>query len=162
MAKQQRKEGMIVAVPAGNGKFAVAQVLGDPELVVLDLFLDEAKEPSSDAINSARPLFRSWVMKSAITSGEWKRVAIAAIREEFSKPIPRFRRDIMSGNFYIRLDGSERHATKEECVGMEPASVLSRENIEQRLKLHLGLLDKKQAAFVRAWLACEPPGRAAG
>jgi Immunity protein 26 len=159
MSRQQRKEGMIVTIPAGEGRYAVAQVLADPELAVLDLFVEEKELPSVSAIMAAEPLFRAWVMKSAITNGAWKKVGVAPIRDNFKKGIPRLRRDIMSGELFVVLDGSERRASQTECVGMEPAAVLSEEHVEDRLKLHFRLLDKNKSAFVRGWLASDLPSR---
>jgi hypothetical protein len=78
---------------------------------------------------------------------------LLSVRGEFKKPIPRFRQDVINGEFSIFLgDEAEVPSTEADCIGMERLSVYSAEHVEKRIQFKLGLLEKKEANFVQSWL----------
>src|SRR5688500_2393573 len=121
--RQQRKLGMIVRIPVDEEHETFGQVLASPELAVFDFFKRPGADPSLRELETASPLFRVWVMHKAITSGRWPRIGMAPLRPEFQRPVPRVKRDIITQDVSIYLDGIERPATEAECDGLEPAAV---------------------------------------
>src|SRR5258706_9249993 len=137
MDRQQRKVGMIVRIPVDDTCDAFAQVLSVPEIAVLDLFRPRGELPSDAELMAAMKLFRVWVMKRALTSGRWQKVTTAPLRPAFLEPVSRFKRDPISGEYFLYFNGVDHPAQPRDCIGLEPATVWSAEHIEARLRDHL-------------------------
>ena len=133
MARQQYKVGMVVRIPLDAEQDTFAHVLRKPEVAVLNLFRARGDHPLMSEVEVAEVLFRVWVTNKAITSGRWQRVGMAPMRSELGLQVPRFKRDPITGQFSIYINGEERQATPAECVGLEPASVWGSEHLEARL-----------------------------
>lgn len=158
MAKQQRKVGMIVRIPVNEEVETFGQVLRPPEIAVFNLFRRRGADPSPHELKTAPTLFRVWVMNKAITSGGWRRIGMASLRPEFERTVPRYKRDAITGEMSIYIDGVERPASPAECRGLEPAAVWSAEHVEARLRDHVG--GRAHEPLEQMWRGpSRPPGR---
>jgi hypothetical protein len=82
-------------------------------------------------------LFRVSVHKSAWNKGRWLRVGVLEVPEDLLQPVPRFMRDALKTDQYsIYLNGNVRPASRNECLGLERASVWEPEHVESRLSDH--------------------------
>lgn len=82
-------------------------------------------------------LFRLWVHKSAYTSGRWPKTDKGDVSPELSRPIDRFKQDLISGKLSIYGDHGDTPAKLEECLQLERAAVWDPEHVESRLEDHL-------------------------
>jgi hypothetical protein len=146
----QRVLGSILKIPFGDGQYAFGQVLGDPEIAIFD-FSDQG-DPSLEEIVSAPLLWRLWVMRSAVSSGRWVKIGKAAIRPEFSVQVPRFKRDPISKDFSLYINGQETPVRAEDCLPYECAAVWSAEHVEDRLRDHSQGVENKWLKSLRACL----------
>jgi len=123
--KSQRwKTGAILQINA-HGYPCLGQMLDEPEIAFFD--------PASPD----RLLFRLWVHKSAYTSGRWQKVGEEPIPKELAVQVPRFKKDPITGELSIYINGEETPAELKQCVNLECAAVWEPEHIEDRLRDHI-------------------------
>jgi hypothetical protein len=134
MGSTNRKPGTVVRIPVTHDLDAYAQVLESPEIAVFKTMRPRGTGMLSSDVETEEVLFRIWVTHSALTRGRWQRIFVAPIRPELTKPVPRFKRDPISGQFSTYMAGADRPASPAECRGLEPASVWSAEHVEARLR----------------------------
>lgn len=133
--RQQRTIGSIVKIPLEDGFHTYARIL-KTRFAFYDL---RTKEEITDMqkIVSAPILFITAVNDYSVTRGLWLKVGKVSL-EEVPVPLPpQFVQDpIIPDRFFIEHKGVRRPATKEECYGLERASVWTPEGIQKRLNDH--------------------------
>jgi len=139
--KQRRVIGAVLKVPLDGRSHAYAWTLPEVDFAFFDL-----RAGSDVAIGEIIRLpiaFRVGVHNSAWARGRWLRVGKSEPPAEVLAPIPTFIQDPFNGRFSIYLLGDIRPATREECIGLERASVWDPEYVEERLRDHFnGSTDK--------------------
>lgn len=98
------KKGALLSIQLGDDREAFAQMLDDPEMAFFD--------PD----NRENVIFRLWVMRSAYTTGRWKRIGEEPVAPELETSVPRFKVDKISGSITIDQDGVIQPATAEQCL----------------------------------------------
>lgn len=126
-------KGDIFEIVIGRGKVAFAQALNKPEFA---FFTGNPIET-----NKQKPIFRLWVHKSA--PKHWKKIGSAQPSDALVIEVPRFKKDPISGNLSIYLNGQETAATLEDIQNMECAAVWEEPHIIDRLADHLAGRDNQ-------------------
>lgn len=133
--RQQRTIGAIVKISLGDDYHTYAQILPEADCAVFDA-RTKVKLPIPEVV-SRGVLFRVAACKHAFTQGGWPKVGVAPLRDEFTRPVPKFMQDALRPtDFSIYLGGVIRPASRSECVGLECAAVWEPEHIEQRIRDH--------------------------
>lgn len=137
------KAGRLFKINLSNGACGFAMTLQEPELAFFNCFNPMA---TAQEILSSSVLWRLWVMRQALKKQSWDFIAqVAYIPAELQKPVPRFKKDLISGECSLYVTGSESQATKEQCAGLESASVWSFSHMQDRLQDHLAGVPNKLA-----------------
>jgi hypothetical protein len=139
MSKQKtglRKLGNVVAIPLGDGTFAYGRVLREPLFAFYDLRTDQLAEACE--VVRAPVAFTIWVMRRALTHGDWTVIGNVPIEEKMLKAPLFFKEDPLSGalRIYDGDTGEESAATRENCNQLERAAVWSRNHVVDRLVDH--------------------------
>ena len=134
--RQQRTIGSIVKIPIDSTYHTYARILGEASFAFYDA---RTKEDISDfsKIASSPILFIVAVFNHAVTRGRWVKVGKLPLESNLQRLPPKFIRDsIDPTQFSIYEFGKIRPSTREECQGLERASVWEPEQIEERLRDH--------------------------
>ncbi len=138
MAKQRVTVGAVVTLPLSSGLLGYGQIL-PRSLALFDLTSGEPLGAS--AIEGARVLFRTMFFHRSVTSGRWKKVGKAPIREELKEPLLHYKVGSFGrgghGFFLMAPEGERRIERPETLVGLEPYVVFDADSIEERLLRHL-------------------------
>ena len=121
------KSGDIFEIYLDGGVTAYAQALEEPEFAFYKL------SPMVYDINHL--MFRIWVNRSAIK--DWKKIGNKPIASDLKEEIPRFKKDIISGNYSIYISGIEKEASFDQVKNMECAAVWEGNHVKDRLSDHL-------------------------
>lgn len=140
--RQQWKPGDVVKISLGNGEWGFGRVLGNPLMAFYDYKSSEI--PPLEEIVLKPIAFKTWVMKYAITKGEFPVVGHMTLSPELLERPLFFMQDPLNGKLSITYDGGERWAaTRSEIEGLERAAVSDPEHIVDRLNDHFaGLPDR--------------------
>lgn len=131
---QRRRIGDIVRIPLEDGTHTYARVLPEASFAFYDSRGTE--EIEVDRIVALRVLFFAAVMHRAIRSGRWPVIGHVLCDDGLRAP-PKFIQDPLDKRkFSIYEDGQIRPASRQECLGLERASVWTPERIEGRLLDH--------------------------
>jgi hypothetical protein len=129
----RRRAGDIVRIPLNDGFHSYARVLDEPLVAFYNIKTKRNLSPQE--IVGLPLLFRVWVMNHAITSGRWPIIGNYPLTPSESEPPKLFKQDgLKPSSFSIYVQGTERPATKAECVGLERAAVWDPEHVEDRLR----------------------------
>ena len=131
---QRRTPGMVVEIPLSDGRKGFGQAIDHIELAVLSLVKGREELPTQDEIEAADVLFRVWVMRTALTSGRWKKIGVFPLRDELRFPVPRC--NLHGGKWVTYLNGEETPASRKQCLKLEPASIWSAVHVEHRLSFY--------------------------
>lgn len=158
--RQRWTRSSVVAVPLGDGTYAYAQMLDDPEYAFFDCRTADELPPAAVV---ARPvLFRLWVMRSAHTTGRWTKVGAAPIPEPLRHPIRRYNQDaIRPQDIRLTFDGCDGPlGSVADCEGLECAAVWDAEHVEDRLRSHYAGIPCEWMLSLRPKVV--PPNRSNG
>ena len=135
MRKRQRRTiGSIVEIPIEQYRIH-AQILPDCDMVFFDT--KNVINPNIEEILASKVLFRVAANDDAILDGYWVKVGKAELKEEFSKPVPKFVQDALNKEkFEIYLGGESRPATRKKCEGLDRCAVWAVNHIEDRIRDH--------------------------
>ena len=153
----RRVEGSIVQISLGQGKAALAIVLGEPRLAVFDRQFEEGKDPDLAALRNLPIAFQLMVMNSAVTEGRWPIVACVPVPSDLEAPPAFCKQDEITGRLSIYQEVEElaphyeRDATLEECRGLEPAAVWEPEHVEDRIRDHFAGRPNIWVEQLRIW-----------
>lgn len=129
---RKNRVGEIVMIPIEEGNFAFGQVLKEPLVAFFDV---TAKgELPIETILRSRIIFAIWVMNRAISKGGWRVIGHADVPPGVDQSPPFFKKDAISGNLSITLDGSEEiPATRDEVSSLERAAAWEADHVAERL-----------------------------
>ena len=134
MPSFRRLIGAVHAVHVGNS-YVFCIALPEADFAFFDHRSPTLETPSELLL--LPQLFRVAVHKSAWNRGRWPRVCVLEVPENLLQPVPRFMRDALKADQYsIYLNGNVRPASRQECVGLERASVWEAEQVESRISDH--------------------------
>jgi hypothetical protein len=130
----KRIEGDVVKIPLGDGTHVYARTLQDASFAFYDARVSE--ELAVEWVVTRPILFYLAVMDSAVKGGRWPVIGNVPLDGTIVRP-PQFIQDLHNRNsFSIYRDGIITPASREECVGLERASVWEPEFVEERLRDH--------------------------
>ncbi len=134
MPTHRRLVGAVHAVNIGSS-YVFCIALPEADFVFFD-HRSSTPESPRDLLKLPQ-LFRVSVHKSAWNKGRWPRVGVLEVPEDLLQPVPRFMRDALKTDQYsIYLNGNVRPASRNECLGLERASVWEPVHVESRLSDH--------------------------
>ncbi len=132
--RQRRTVGSIVSIPIENYRVH-AQILADTDMVFFDT--KHLTDESLTEYESFEVLFRLPVNSNAILDGRWVKVGKENIKDEFSKPVPRFIQDALNPEkFEIYIGGNIHPSTKNECKNLDRCAVWAVNHVEDRIRDH--------------------------
>lgn len=140
--RQQWRQGDIVKIPLDNNEWGFGRVLESPLMAFYDY--KSIDIPPLEEIVSKPIAFKTWVMKYAITKGDFSVIGYIPLSPELLEPPLFFMQDPLNGKLSTTYDGGERWAaTRSEIEGLERAAVSDPEHIVDRLNDHFaGLPDR--------------------
>jgi hypothetical protein len=139
---QKRQEGQVVEIALSENRKSFARVLHEPLLAFYDKQYDSLADPTIDEITAFPIAFKICVMNSAITKSRWKVVGTLPLTPDMRVQPMFCKQDIISKKLSIYHEipelapSYERHASIEECIGLETAAVWAPEHVEDRLRDH--------------------------
>jgi len=129
------KTGRLFKIKLSNGGAAFALALDFPEFAFFNCFNPDA---TIQEILKSGVLWRLWVMKHVLKEPSWQPMAVVTdIPKNLQQATPRFKKDQISGQYTVYIDGVESPATKEQCIGLESAAVWSALHLQDRLQDHV-------------------------
>jgi hypothetical protein len=135
MKRQRRKAGDVVRIDLGAGFHTYAHVLLDASVAFYDCRL--VGEASLPEILASQILFRIAVMNHAVKTGRWPVIGHEPLKGAMLVLPPKFIRDPIDKTiFSIHENGVIPAAIREQCRGLERASVWEPEHVEDRLRAH--------------------------
>ena len=133
--RQRWCPGDVIEIDLGDRRFAYGRVLKFPLIAFYDLVANET--PTLDRIIVSRIAFKIWVMKYAVTSGEWPVIGHIPLTDDLKESPRFFKKDRIAKKLSIYLgDGVEQPATLEEIEGLECAAGWDPEHVVDRLNDH--------------------------
>lgn len=130
--RQKRTVGAVIKVPVDNYSIH-AQILEEMDIVFFDT--KSQKNITAESAVDFPVLFRIPANSDAILNGKWLKIGNAIIKDEFTKPIPRFIQDALNPNkFQIYHTGKIFQSSKDECIGLECCAVWAVNHIEDRIR----------------------------
>ena len=135
MKRQRRRARDVVRIDLGAGFHTYARVLPGASFAFYDCRLvGEAPLPE---ILVSRILFRIAVMNHAVKTGRWPVIGHEPLKGAMLILPPKFSQDPIDKTiFSIYENGVITPATREQCRGLERASVWEPEHVEDRLRAH--------------------------
>lgn len=95
-----------------------------------------AERPTITDILSRPIAFRIWIMRSCLKRTGWPVIGFTSVPEALSKPVEFYKFDLIARRYSLYRGHSEEPATREQCLGLECASVWSAVQVESRLADH--------------------------
>ena len=126
--------GNLFEVDLSDDGFAYGMVIDFPLAAFFDRRFTE--RPSIADTLSCATAFRIWIMRSCLKRTGWPVIGFAPIPEALSEPPTFYKFDTVSHRFSKYRSPLETPATREECLGLESASVWSAVHVESRLNDH--------------------------
>lgn len=136
-ANLARTPGTVIRKALPDGHIYYGRVLEGAWVAFYDL---RTAEPVDDLerIVANRPLFVLAAHKDLLAHDEWEALGVVPLDGSLQPPPQQFIQDLHDPKRcrIIDLGGHIRPATREECVGLEPAAVWEPEHIADRLMDH--------------------------
>ena len=133
MSRIIAKPGNVYSLPLEDGRYCYAQALESPEFAFFDVATKT--EVSAQEAISYPLMFRIWVHTSSLKT--WNSLGKAPVSDSLSKPVPRFKQDVLTGKLNIYINGQETPATLEQVQGLECAAVWEGSHLLSRIRDHL-------------------------
>ncbi|NML35505.1 immunity 26/phosphotriesterase HocA family protein [Paraburkholderia antibiotica] len=128
------KVGDVVMIDLGNESFGYGRVLLEPTMAFYDLRSREMV--AAREVVKAPVLFTIWVLNKAIKSEKWEVIGNLPLEDHLKAEPKFFKQDMLSKKFFIYDDVKNIPATREDCIGLERASVWEANHVEDRLRDH--------------------------
>ena len=139
MIRQKITTGAILEIKIENQYYVYAQILNKGHGVAFFDFKINEKLTDLSVLETAKTLFILTVYDNVITNGHWLIVGKLGIRNEFKKLPMKFIQDKLNPKhfeLYNPDSGKITKATKEQCIGLERASVWAANHVEDRIRDH--------------------------
>ena len=108
-----------------------------PLVAFLDHSFVTGSAPAAETLIWHTVLFRIWVMRKALTCGQWPRIGRVDVPAELTSRPWFFKQDPISKALSLTRTGAEEiPATLESIAGLECAAVWSANHVEDRLRDH--------------------------
>jgi hypothetical protein len=136
MAKQRITEGAILEIQIENKYYYAQILLGGLGYVFFD-FQGQEKLKDFEILKGTSVLFILTVYNDVVTSGRWLKAGKMEIREDLKIQPMKFIQDPIDFNrfeLYNPSTGEISKATKQECEGLECASVWAANHVEDRIR----------------------------
>lgn len=137
----RRREGDVVQIDLGKGKYAYGRVLYDPHMAFYDF--QSSRPVSMETVISKPVAFVIAVMHEPIKTGRWPVIGNVPLEAKLTRDVRQFRQDALyPRNLSITWqvgrgpDYVEIPATFEECQGLEREAVWYDYHVEDRLRDH--------------------------
>lgn len=128
--RKRIKIGNVYAIPLPNGKYAFGRKLRDGGIAIYKYVADD----TSDLPKEEQYQLVVGVYDYVLKSGEWEVVDFRPFEnDDEAWPPMECIIDSITGEYSIYYKGEIRKATKEECEGLEEASVWGAEHIIDRI-----------------------------
>jgi hypothetical protein len=133
MKRQKETIGSILEIDLKNGNYAYAQIL-ENGTAFFDYLTNEPLK-NFDVLETCPVLFIIGIYKDIITRGYWLKVGKLPIRKELEILPMKFMQDFETYelSLYNPNTGKIYPATREECIGLERASVWEAHHVESRI-----------------------------
>jgi len=136
MVRQIRREGDILKIKLKGGYVTYCRVLPEASFAFYDA-RTRRRTVDIEWVLERPILFIAPVYKQAVTMGRWERVGRTPLEAHLQRLPPKFIQDSMyPSGFAIYEDAKIRHATREECLGLECFAVWDPEHLEERIEDH--------------------------
>jgi len=133
--RQRWKPGDIVKIPLDDGEWGFGRVLGSPLVAFYDFKSNDI--PLLEEIASKPIAFKIWVMKYAITQGDFQVLGNIPLSPDLLERPPFFIQDVLNGKLSITYENGEQHTvSRQDVEGMECAAVWEPEHVIDRLTDH--------------------------
>lgn len=133
--RQRWRPGSIVKIPLNDSEWGFGRVLESPLMAFYDLKSSEV--PSLEVIISQPIAFRIWVMKYAVTQGDFSVIGYLPLSEDLLERPLFFIQDTLNGKLSVTYDGGDRWpATYNAVKDLECAAVWEPEHVIDRLNDH--------------------------
>lgn len=130
-----RTPGDVVMIALDDGAHSYARVLGGTQLAFYDRRADE--DLPLERIVGLPVMFILAVHDAAFARPTWRVIGNARLDGALLHPPPRFVQDALhKDRFRIYENDEFRPATRQECEGLERASVWDASHVEDRLRDH--------------------------
>ena len=132
MAHNKFTPGAVVRIPLSGGSFGYGRLREFPFVAFYNFFTPE-QVSDLNAITSESVLFTLAVHESVLDT--WEIVGEAPLEPALKAPVVQFMQDPIDYRqcWIIDSTGNKRHATPEECVGLERVAVWQAHHVERRL-----------------------------
>jgi immunity protein 26 of polymorphic toxin system len=133
-----RKEGAFIEIGLPNGQFTYGRILPKASFAFYNIYSDKKVEDVKELVG-LDVLFITAVYKAAISTDRWKIIGFSKLKPELSFLQPKFIQDESNPEKFKIYDpntGDMKFCKKEECVGLERATVWEPEHIEERIVDH--------------------------
>jgi Immunity protein 26 len=131
-----RKVGNVLSILLPDGDHGYGFELRPPLVVVVN-YKDKKDLPAQEVVQ-IEPLFKVYVVDSAIKSGRWPVVGNVELAESWLQPQKFYRQDALDpSQLFIRTsDGVETPTDIQGIQGLEKAAVWAAEHVEGRIQDH--------------------------
>ena len=135
MKRIKRRVGDILEIRLDGGYLAFGQVLEEPLVAFFDV-RSKKRLPVNEILN--HPVaFSVWVMRYAITQGDFEVIGHAGVASDIDQHPPFFKVDNIAKKLFITYDGSEDiPATAADVQELERAAAWEPQHIVDRLNDH--------------------------
>lgn len=139
MTKRQRITlGSILEININNQYNVYAQILTEADYAFFD-YKSQNNLSDFSVLETAPILFIVAVYDDVVTKGHWLKVGKLALRKELKVKPMKFIQDSLNPDQFELYDpnnGETIPATKDQCIGLEPAAVWEANHVEDRIRDH--------------------------
>jgi len=133
LKRQQRTVGGILQIELEDGYHTYARIL-PANIAFYDCRTKE--NLSTDSIVQSPLLFLIFAYDYIITQGYWHKIGKVLPIEPYLLKLdtkPKYRENIVSGKFYVIVNGKDTEMKKEDIMGWESFTIWDYKNVENRL-----------------------------
>jgi Immunity protein 26 len=134
MKKQRRIIGSIHKVVLKSGLHSYIRVLDKASIAAYDILTDQ--DMDMEEIISKKVIFIIAVYNDVITSGKWQKIGYKPLEENLIVLPMKFVQDGLDKSLFSLYEpntGEMTPARKEDCIGLERASVWDAHHVEDRI-----------------------------
>ncbi len=138
--------GSVFAVDLGALGYAFGILAAGNDVAFLDLLRPEI--PDLATISASKVLFRTYVAKDGLASGQWKIVGSIPLKDELQEPAGYRNQPVGSNKLFIYKAKQTMPASFDEAKDLEPLVTWFTSHIEERLRDHFEGRSNKAFEFL--------------